>query len=271
MSAAWLDVRQGDAPLIVSIPHAGTELPSRLAGRLVSEWLARKDADWYVDRLYDFAGSLGATVIATRLSRTAADVNRDPAGVPLYYGALNTGLCPTVTFDDEPLYRPGAEPDAAEIAASRAEYWLPYHQAIERQIARLRERHRAIVLYDAHSIRSQVPRLFAGLLPHVNIGTYGGASCAPALAAALAGLCAVGPFSHVVNGRFTGGYITRHYGNPAAGVHAIQIELAMRGYLREPAPPHGPENWPPPYDAAFAAPLRETLSRILASCLQFVS
>jgi N-formylglutamate deformylase len=271
MSREWLTVAAGDAPLIVSIPHAGTEIPADIETRLASGWLARKDADLSVDRLYAFAGELGATLVATRLSRTVVDVNRDPAGAAMYPGAFNTGLCPLTTFDAEPLYRAGAEPGPGDIEARKARYWEPYHAELAAQIARLRTRHPSIVLYDAHSIRSVAPVLFEGTLPHINIGTNSGVSCGRPLMAAVAEACGNAPFSQVVDGRFKGGYITRHYGAPSKGVHAIQVELAMRGYLREPAPPHATDNWPPPYDAPFAAPLREVLARMLEACLRFAS
>ena len=170
----WLRVTRGDAPLVLSVPHAGTDIPAELEASLVSPWLARRDADWWVDRLYDFGGALGATVIRTGLSRTVIDVNRDPSGASLYPGQATTELCPTTTFDGEPLYRDGRSPDAAEIAARRERYYDPYHQALRTEIARLRTRHPRVVLYDCHSIRSRIPRLFDGELPNFNIGTNSG-------------------------------------------------------------------------------------------------
>lgn len=261
----WLTVRRGDAPLVVSFPHTGTDLPEDVAG-LVSPWLARKDADWWLDRLYDFAHDLGATTIRTAISRTAIDVNRDPSGVSLYPGQATTELCPTTTFDGEPLYA-GALPDAAEIARRQAKWFHPYHTAIAAELARLRDRHPRVVLYDAHSIHSRIPRLFDGELPVFNIGTNGGATCDALLTRAVEAPCAASGFTHVVNGRFKGGWTTRHYGRPADGVHAIQMELACRAYLREPEGAVSEADWPPPYDAAFAAPVRDALVRILRHCL----
>jgi formiminoglutamase len=271
MSAAgtpdWLHVTRADAPLIVSIPHSGAGIPADIAARLESDWLARKDTDWRVDELYDFAARLGATVVRTALSRTVIDVNRDPSGASLYPGQSTTALCPTTTFDGEPLYREGGAPDAAEIDRRRALYFAPYHQALAAQIARLRAHHGDVVLYEAHSIRSRVPRLFEGELPHFNIGTNDGQSCAPVLSAAVEAICTATPFSSVVNGRFKGGYTTRHYGQPAQGVHALQMELACRGYLREPREPFTERNWPPPYDRAYAAPMRAALQQVLQTCI----
>lgn len=268
-TAPWLTAARGTAPLIVSIPHAGTEIPEEIGRLLVSPWLARKDADWWVDRLYDFAGALGATIVRTAISRTVVDVNRDPAGVSLYPGQATTGLCPTTTFDGEPLYRPGQEPDQAEVAERRSRWFDPYHAALAAEIEHLTEAHGGIVLYDAHSIRSRVPRLFEGELPHFNIGTNSGASCDPWLTRGLEEACEFAGLSWVTDGRFKGGYITRHYGQPHAGVHAIQIELACRGYMDEPEDAYTEESWPAPYDQAISEPMRAALRRILRACLDF--
>ena len=263
----WLSIRRGEAPLVVSMPHTGTELPEIEAG-LQSTWLARRDADWWVDKLYGFAGDLGATVIRTSISRTVIDANRDPSGVSLYPGQTTTELCPSTTFDGEPLYRAGSAPDEKEIARRRQTYFEPYHHALTAEIARLRRRHPAVVLYDCHSIRSRIPRLFEGELPNFNIGTNSGASCAPELTARIEALCAETDFTRVTNGRFKGGYTTRHHGRPADGVHAVQMELACRGYMREPAEVN-PDNWPTPYEEKYAAPLRAVLQRILTACVEF--
>jgi N-formylglutamate deformylase len=267
----WLEITRGAAPLVVSMPHAGTEIPADLESRLQSLWLARKDTDWWIERLYDFAPGLGATVIRTRMSRTVIDPNRDPSGASLYPGQATTELCPTTTFDGELLYRGGQAPDAEEIAARRAAWFDPYHGALRGELARLRQRHPKVVLYDCHSIRSQIPRLFAGVLPNLNLGTHSGASCAAELTARLEAVCAVGGFSRVTNGRFKGGYTTRHYGRPADGVHAVQMELACRGYLREPGGSVKPSDWPCEYDDTVAAPLRAVLQRLLDACLRFAT
>ena len=267
---AWLEIHRGDAPLVVSFPHTGTDLPADLAERLISPWLARKDADWWIETLYDFAPALGATTLRTTISRTVIDVNRDPSGASLYPGQATTGLCPTTTFDGEPLYREG-EPDEAEIARRRALYFEPYHAALRAELDRLRAIHGKVVLYEAHSIRSTIPRLFDGLLPNFNIGTGSGASCAPALAAAVEAACDASEFSRVTNGRFKGGWTTRHYGRPEEGVHAIQMELACRGYMDEPAGPLTPELWPTPFIATRAAAMRATLANVLSACLDFAN
>jgi formiminoglutamase len=259
--ADWLSVTRGTAPLIVSVPHAGTVIPDDIAVALVSPMLGVRDADHHVGRLYGFAAALGATIVRTDISRSAIDVNRDPSGASLYPGQATTGLCPTETFDGTPLYD-DMEPDAVEIARRTALYFDPYHIALRDEIARLRAIHPRIVLYDAHSIRSHVPRLFDGELPQFNIGTNGGVSCAAALTWAVAAAC--GP-SQVIDGRFRGGWITRHYSAPTRGVHAIQMELAMRGYLDEAGA------WPPAWDEAAAAPMQAVLRQVLAACLTFAT
>ncbi len=265
----WLSIKRGDAPLIISLPHTGIDLPPDIEAQVVSPWLARKDADWWIEQLYDFAEGLGATVIRTSISRTVIDVNRDPSGVSLYPGQATTELCPATTFDGEPLYRTGSGPEASEINRRRAIYFEPYHAAIAAEIARLKTSHPTIALYDCHSIRSTIPRLFDGELPVFNIGTNKGASCAPVLETAVRDVCAASPFSHILNGRFTGGYITRCYGNPMGGVHAVQMELACRGYMREVPGPVSEQNWPVPFDTTYAAPIRAALVDILKACLTF--
>jgi formiminoglutamase len=268
---AWLAVNERDAPLIVAFPHTGTEIPADVARDLASVELARQDTDWWLDRLYDFAAGLGATTVRTTISRTVIDVNRDPSGASLYPGQATTELCPTTTFDGEALYRPGKAPDAARIDERRRLYHAPYHEALGAQIARLRARHGRIVLYDAHSIRSVIPRLFEGELPHFNIGTYRGASCDPALTSRVEVACAVVGFIQVTNGRFQGGWTTRAHGRPASGVHAIQMEMACRAYMDEPQGPLTTANWPTPYDPDRATPAREVLAKVLEACIAFAS
>jgi N-formylglutamate deformylase len=268
---AWLTVTEGTAPLVLSFPHSGTEIPEHLQDGLISPFLASCDTDWWVDRLYDFGAALGATFVQTKLSRTVIDVNRDPSGQSLYPGQATTGLCPTTTFDGTPLYRPGAEPDAAAVGLRTREYFAPYHAALAAQLLRLKAHHAHVVLYDCHSIRSRVPRLFAGELPQLNLGTNSGHSCDPRLRAAVTRTCAASGLTHVVDGRFKGGYITRHHGRPDARIHALQMELACRGYLVEPVGTLTSANWPAPYDAARAAMLRTTLGRVLEDCLSFAS
>jgi formiminoglutamase len=267
----WLAVNKRDAPLILAFPHAGTDLTPDIEHDLASSKLACQDTDWWLDRLYDFAAGLGATTVRTALSRTVIDVNRDPSGAPLYPDRTSTGLCPTTTFDGQAIYRAGHEPDQARIDARRRLYHEPYHLAIAAQIGRLRARHGRVVLYDAHSIRSVVPGLFAGELPHFNIGTFNGASCDPALTAQVEAACDVPGFTRTVDGRFQGGWTIRRHGRPADGVHAIQMELACRAYMDEPDGAPTPSNWPSPYDPDRATPARAVLAKVLETCLDFAS
>lgn len=267
----WLTLKRHDAPLIVSLPHTGTDIPPEIEATLVSPWLARKDTDWWIDRLYGFADDLGATIVHTALSRSVIDVNRDPSGMSLYPGQATTELCPTTSFDGEPLYVAGQAPDADEVARRRQLYFAPYHDALDAEIARLRGLHLRIVLFDAHSIRSRIPRLFEGELPQFNIGTNSGQACDPALTARIEAICDATGLSRVSNGRFKGGHITRRHGNPQAGVHAMQMELACRSYMRETPGPVSEADWPVPFDDDFAAPMRATLTHILNACLEFAS
>lgn len=262
----WLTVKRGDAPLLVSLPHTGTELAG-LDDRFVSPWLAQRDTDWWIEQLYAFAADLGATMVRTAISRSIIDVNRDPSGVTLYPGQNTTGLCPTTTFDNDPLYKPGQEPDGAEIVERRARYYDPYHAALQAEIKRLRAMHPTVVIYDCHSIRSVLPFLFEGRLPVFNLGTNDGNSTDPELQDKVAAIIAASERPWVVNGRFKGGWITRHYGRPADGVHGLQMEIANRGYLLEPEGKGEPSNWPVRYDADFAAPTRAILTDILKTAL----
>jgi len=261
----WLEIRRGDAPLVVSFPHSGTDIPPEVADRFVSLWLARKDADWWIDRLYAFAAELGATTVRTRISRSVIDVNRDPSGASLYPGQTTTELCPTSTFEGEALYK-GDPPDEAEIARRCATWFTPYHEALSAELERLRAAHGKVVLYDAHSILSVVPRLFEGALPQFNIGTNFGVTCDPALTGTVVAIAEASGRGHVLDGRFRGGWTTRHHGRPAEGVHAIQMELAMRGYLMEPGAIN-PDSWPAPLEPA--SPLIADLKAILSACIAF--
>jgi N-formylglutamate deformylase len=227
------DLRRGNGPVLISAPHVGTALPEELAARLTAPGHALVDTDWHADRLYPFATSLGASVLRARWSRYVVDLNRDPSGATLYPGARTTSLCATETFEGEPLYEPGAEPDAPEIAARRERYFDPYHAALREELARLRAEHGFALLLDAHSIWSPLPLLFEGELPHVNVGTNSGASCDRRLVDAIVGVVAPSPYSVVVDGRFKGGYITRRYGDPAEHVHALQIEINQTTYLAD--------------------------------------
>ena len=228
---------RGTAPLLVSIPHAGTLIPPALERRMTPAALQRADVDWHLPRLYEFVQAMGATVIAANYARHVIDLNRPPQDESLYPGQDVTGLLPMDTFRKEALYLPGEAPDAAERDERRERWWRPYHDALRAELERLRARHGHVVLWDAHSICSVLPRFFEGKLPDLNLGTDEGRACAPLVqAAAEAPMKAQGGYTHVSNGRFKGGWITRHYGAPQQGVHAIQLELCQCTYMDEIAP-----------------------------------
>lgn len=233
-----LALHQGTGPLLISMPHVGTYLPEDIAARLSPTGLAVDDTDWHIDSLYDFAVAMGASVLRPHCSRYVIDLNRPADGASLYPGQNSTGLCPVTTFDGVALYREGQEPDEAETARRLAIYWQPYHAALQAELARIKAIHGYALLWDAHSIRSVIPHLFEGQLPVFNFGTAQGTSCAPGIAEALLAQvhASAAHLPAVLNGRFKGGYITRAYGNPAQGVHAIQLELAQRAYMQEVAP-----------------------------------
>jgi len=225
---------RGSLPLLVSMPHVGTQLPPELAARMTPAALKVPDTDWHLPRLYDFLQGMGASLLVAVNSRYVIDLNRDPEGASLYPGANNTELCPLTTFEFEPVYQPGQEPPEAEIEARVARYWRPYHAKLAEELAALKARHGYALLFDAHSIKSVLPRFFEGRLWDINLGTGGGTSAAPAVGPALLAAAQAFPaYSAVLNGRFKGGYITRAYGRPEQNVHAAQLELSWRAYMDE--------------------------------------
>lgn len=235
-------LHQGDAPLLVSLPHDGTAVPADIAARLAPASRRVPDTDWHVSRLYAFARELGASLIVPAYSRYVVDLNRPPDDASLYPGQNTTGLCPHLRFDGQPVYAPGQEPGHDEVAERLVRYWQPYHQALAAELARLHARHGRVLLWEGHSIRSVVPFLFQGRLPDLNLGTAGGASVLPATRARLqAALAGQGRYTHVLDGRFRGGYITRHYAAPARGIEAVQLELAQLNYMDEDSFDYRPE------------------------------
>ena len=218
------------SPLVISFPHVGTDIPDAIAARMTPEALRLADTDFEQPALYDFAGELGAATVTARWSRLVIDVNRPPDNTPLYPGQWGAGLVPTETFAGEAVYR-GESPDDAEAQARREQYWSPYHAALAMAVGQAIDRHGHALLWDAHSISAVVPRLFEGTLPDLNMGTASGVACGEAISAAAFAICQASSFNAVLNGRFKGGYITRTYGEPAGGVHAIQMELAKSTHL----------------------------------------
>jgi N-formylglutamate deformylase len=228
-------LHRGTAPLLVSVPHDGTLVPDDIAARLTDEARRVPDTDWHIARLYAFARELGASMIVPAYSRYVVDLNRSEDDVSLYPGQNTTGLCPLVRFTGDPVYRDGMEPDEAEVRDRVDRYWRPYHAALQAELARLHAAHGRVLLWEGHSIKGELPFLFEGRLPDFNLGTAGGASCAPALQARLERVLSAHAKQHdfVVNGRFKGGHITRHYGDPGNGVDAVQLETSQRVYMDE--------------------------------------
>ena len=260
--------RAGKRPLLISMPHAGTHLPPALAARFTAEARRVPDTDWHLERLYAFARALGASVLVPRYSRYLVDLNCPPENAPMYPDVNNTGLCPTTFFTGQPLYRAGQAPQPAEMTERVKNYWQPYHDALAAELARLRAQQGPgsgrVVLFDGHSIQSVLPWLFDGQLPDLNLGTAGGNSCAPALRQALGQVLAgQSAYTQVVDGRFKGGYITRHYGQPEAGIHAVQLEMCWRCYMDD-APPFA---W---HDARSAA-VQPLLVQLVQAMLDFTA
>ena len=253
------DFHAGDAPLLVSMPHVGIEVPECMRGRLSPACESLGDTDWHLPRLYDFVGELGASVLAARYTRFAVDLNRPPDDTPLYATAT-TGLHPDILFDGTPAFNAGQALTRDECATFLRELWHPYHERIAAELERIRARHGYALLFDAHSIAGEIPRLFEGALPDFNIGTADGRSADPALTERLAAVASEAKRYRVaVNGRFKGGYITRHYGRPGRDIHAVQLELAQRTYMRE----------SPPYDyrPELAGQVRPVLRRFVETLL----
>ena len=255
---------RGAAPLLISIPHRGTRIPESLAADMTPVALRVDDCDWHLERLYAFAKDMGASMLTPEYARYVIDLNRPPDGASLYPGQSVTGLCPVDTFDDTPVYASNDDlPGDEEIAARRDAIWRPYHQQLQAELDRLKAAHGTIALWDAHSIRSVLPRFFEGKLPDLNLGTGNGTSCDPALAATLLGIAksATG-YTGVLNGRFKGGHITRQYGNPAAGVHAVQLEMTQSSYMQE--------KLPFDYLPEVAAGVQPHVRRMIEAVLEFV-
>jgi N-formylglutamate deformylase len=252
-------LHRGTAPLFISLPHDGTLIPGDISSRMTPHARLVPDTDWNVERLYAFALELGASMLVPAYSRYVVDLNRPTDNASLYPGRNTTGLCPIVQFSGQPIYQAGEEPHGSEIAERVETYWKPYHATLAAEIERLHAAHGRVVLWEGHSIRSVVPFLFEGRLPDFNLGTAEGASCSRELQRTLVdALAAQHRYTHVANGRFKGGYITRHYGNPGAGVDAIQLELAQVNYMDEDTFEFLPER---------AAPTQVVIRRLLEMCL----
>ena len=234
MTVETFNLHRGTLPLFISVPHDGTRVPDDIAARMTVGARAVPDTDWHIARLYGFAREMGASMIVPLHSRYVIDLNRGEDDATLYPGQNTTGLCPLVRFSGEPVYRDGAAPDEVEVRRRIDAYWRPYHEALRGEIARLQAGHGRVLLWEGHSIKGELPFLFDGRLPDLNLGTAAGASCLPATQSRIeAALCAQDDYGHVANGRFKGGHITRHYGRPMEGVEAVQLEISQRCYMDE--------------------------------------
>jgi N-formylglutamate deformylase len=253
-------LQRGTAPLVVSMPHIGTFIPDALRAAYVPRALGAEDADWHLAQLHDFLPALGASVLQPLEARYVIDLNRPPDDAPMYPGASNTELCPTRFFTGDPLYAQGRAPAVEERNERRERYWQPYHGALAQELARVKAEHGFVLLWDAHSIRSEIPWLFEGRLPDLNIGTANGASADASIASAVVAAAAQdNSFTHVLNGRFKGGYITRHYGDPAQHVHAVQLEMCQSAYMQE-EPPYA-------YDESLARKVQPVVRSMIAAAL----
>ena len=230
-----VDVIAGNSPVVLGQPHGGTYVPDRIAAWFNTVGAGLADTDWHITRLYD--GLLpGATVVKSNVHRYVIDANRDPAGVSLYPGQNTTTLVPLTDFDGQSIWLDGQEPSANEVEERRLAFHAPYHDALKAELERVREQHGVAILFDCHSIRSNIPFLFEGELPIFNTGTNLGATCAPAIETAVNTVAVTSGLGAVLNGRFKGGWTTRHYGQPDTGIHAIQMEISQRAYMRETPP-----------------------------------
>jgi len=250
--------KPGDTPLLISIPHDGRALAPGMAEGMTEEGLSLPDTDWHVKQLYEFAGASGAGIIAANYSRYVVDLNRSSTDEALYAGQLSTGLCPTRTFSGADIYLHGQLPDEVEQRQRLRQFWQPYHAKIKTELAVLKKRFGYALLWDAHSIRGEVPALFDGALPDLNIGTNGGASCGSQRSNAVVVAAKTSEYSVAVNGRFKGGFITRSFGAPEQNIHAIQLELAQRCYMNEDSGK---------YDKQKAEPLVRSLHGMLTALI----
>lgn len=262
MNGTVFTLHPGSVPLLVSLPHVGIDIPEDLRNHFMPRALATEDTDWHLDKLYDFVRDLGASLIVPTFSRYVIDLNRPPENIPMYAGTHNTELCPTRFFTGDALYREGLAPDEAEISRRLAAFWLPYHDALRGELQRLKSIHGYVILFDGHSIKSELPWLFEGRLPDLNLGTVNGQSCAASLRLILANVLQSQPqYSAVADARFKGGYITRHYGRPYDRVHAVQLEMCWRCYMWE-SPPFL-------YDEALAVPVQPLLKTLIQTMIDW--
>lgn len=256
------ELHQGTKPLLLSLPHNGLEIPESILSKLKPFAHSAPDTDWFVDQLYAFAKELGASILKPRYSRYVIDLNRSPDDVSLYPGQNTTGLCPLKAFTGEAIYLDGQQPDHNEVVHRRTQYWQPYHSALHAELVRIKQQHGKVLLWEGHSIQPELPFLFEGKLPDLNLGTANGASFPDEFLSKFTDILSQqSRYTWVSNGRFKGGYITRHYAEPDARIYAFQLELSQSAYM---------DNSYKHFDAEKAAPVQDLIKQLMHTGLDLL-
>lgn len=219
-------------PILLSVPHCGTQFPDELKGDFMPELAkAPDDTDWFVDELYNFASTYGIDIVSAKYSRWVVDLNRDPKSKPLYNdGRIITGLCTTTDFHGNSIYKQN-EPDENEIRRRVDLYYTPYHNKIQEMLDALKKEFGKVLLWDAHSIRQFVPTIRKEKFPDLILGSSDETSAhAGLIQAALDGL-GTGTYELSHNHPFKGGQITRSFGRPSENQHALQLEMNKILYM----------------------------------------
>ena len=250
-----IEIKQGTGPIVLAMPHSGTYLPTEIYDKLNDNGKELADTDWHLMELYDGLQP-NAAIVKANFHRYVIDANRCPDGVSLYPGANTTTLCPLIDFVNKPIWQEGLVPTESDIEPRIKLFHTPYHKALHEALQTARSNHGYAIIYDCHSIRSNIPFLFDGALPNLNIGTNDSKSCDSKIEQIAENICKKSSFSTVTNGRFKGGWTTRHYGKPETDIHAIQMEITQSSYMQEHAP------WE--YSNEKANILRQTLANILS-------
>ncbi len=252
-------VEKGSSPLLINCPHVGVFVPEKIMAHLSDAAALLPDTDWKIDELYLFARVLGAGLMTATHSRYVVDLNRPPDDGVLYESG-GSGLVPLQTFEGKSVYQPGQAPSASEIANRVDRYWAPYHALLRTELGRLRRIFGWAILLDAHSIVGRLPLLFEGQLPDLNLGTNDGASVPADLESGAFEILTRSAYPAVLNQRFKGGFITRHYGQPETGIYALQLEMSQRVYM---------SGTPSKFDAKLAAAVQPLLRKLVELLLRF--
>lgn len=249
-------------PILLSVPHCGTEFPQELKGQYKQHLInAPDDTDWFVNRLYDFAASMGITMIHSTFSRWVIDLNRDPESKPLYTdGRIITALCPSTTFAGESIYNDERkEVDQAEVKRRLGIYYAPYHDQLAKKIFELKNKFGKVLLWECHSIRKFVPTVHTEKFPDLILGSNDGKSAAPGIIETTLEHLGKSPFTLKHNHPFKGGYITRHFGNPSENAHALQLEMTKVNYM---------DDSELNYDGARAEAVRKVLMKVFSELIR---